>query len=164
MLQEKQYQPEMHRVMQSHPHRRFQIANRKTDIFTLKLSKKTSNKINQENLWIPVSGLMGHVSLYNSSTLALTNGAFAWDRIPVFSNSFNSYSQFFIRLSLNFIWNGSESQIFRPRYLTLLVPKVTWFMVETSSLILHWFRNALLDFLSSKISFIKAGDLYCPAF
>ena len=108
MLQEKQYQPEMHRVMQSHPHRRFQIANRKTDIFTLKLSKKTSNKINQDNLWIPVSGLMGHVSLHNSSTLALTNRAFAWDRIPVFSNSFNSYSQFFYktftRLYLKWKW------------------------------------------------------------
>ena len=72
-------------------------------------------------------------------------------------------SQFFIiilkvvRLSLDFMWNGSVFQISGPRYLILLAPKVTWFIMGTSRLGLYWFRIALLVFLSSKMPFIKVG-------
>ena len=48
-------------------------------------------------------------------------------------------------------------QISGPRYLRLLAPKVTWFIMGTSRLCLYWFRIALLVFLSSKMSFIKVG-------
>ena len=78
-------------------------------------------------------------------------------------NLHDTVSKFFIillkvvRLSLDFMWNGSVFQISGPRYLILLAPKVTWFIMGTSRLGLYWFRIALLVFLSSKMSFIKVG-------
>ena len=55
------------------------------------------------------------------------------------------------------MWNGGVFQISGPRYIILLAPNVTWFMMGTSRLGLHWFRIAPLVFLSSKMSFIKFG-------
>ena len=55
------------------------------------------------------------------------------------------------------MWNGSKFQTFGLRYQTLLASKVTWFMIGTSRLSLYWFQTALLVFLDSKLSFIKAG-------
>ena len=118
----------------------------------LNLSEKSSSKINQENLWIRGCALIGHVSFYNSRTLALTNRPFAWDRIPFFIIILKV-----VRLSLDFMWNGSVFQISGPRYLILLAPKVTWFIMGTSRLGLYWFRIALLVLLSSKMPFIKVG-------
>ena len=55
-------------------------------------------------------------------------------------------SQFFIiilkvvRLSLDFMWNGSVLEISGPKYLILLAPEVIWFLMGTSRLGLYWFR------------------------
>ena len=96
-------------------------------------------------MWIRGCVLIGHVSLYNSNSFYTTVTQFFIILLKV------------VRLSLDFMWNGSEFQIFGPRYLILLAPKVTWFIMGTSRLGLYWFRIALLVFLSSKVSFIKVG-------
>ena len=68
---------------------------------------------------------------------------------PNFYNSFKSCKTF-TRLYV-------KCEIFAPRYLILLAPKVTWFIIGTSRLTLYWFRTALAVSLRSKISYIKAG-------
>ena len=97
-------------------------------------------------MWIRGCILIRHVSLHNSRNLPLTNREFAWDCIQKFFIILLKV----VRLSLDFMWNGSVFQISGPRYLILLAPKVTWFIMGTSRLGLYWFRIALLVFLSSK--------------
>ena len=102
-------------------------------------------------MWIPGCVRMGHVLLYNSSTLALTNRAFAWDHIPA--------SYIFLKICKTFTWldfhlyDGSEFQAFGSRYLMILTPKVTWPIIGFSRFVL--ISNYPISIPEN--SFIKAG-------
>ena len=107
-------------------------------------------------MWIAGSVLMGHVALYNSSNLALTNKEFAWDRIPVFYNYFKIHKTFtWLYVKWKWVpnfWSMISNRFGSKGYLIYNMN----FLVN-----LHWFRTALLVFLSSKISFIKARFTLC---
>ena len=72
-------------------------------------------------------------------------------------------SQFFITLlniskfSQDFMWGGREFQIFGPKDLMLLLPKLTWLTLGISRLSLYWLRTILFVTLNLKILFINDG-------
>ena len=74
-------------------------------------------------------------------------------------------SQFFItqlngsKFLQDFMWFGGEFQIFGPKDLILILPKLTWLTLETSRLGLYWLQTVLLALvtLNLKSSFVKDG-------
>ena len=72
-------------------------------------------------------------------------------------------SQFFITLlniskfSQDFMWGGREFQIFGPKDLMLLLPKLTWLTLGISRLSLYWLRTILFVTLNLNTSFINDG-------
>ena len=67
--------------------------------------------------------------IYNSSTLSGHKYGICMRQRAVFFIFLKV-----VRLSLDFMWNGNEFQIFGPKYLILLTPRVTSFMIAASRL------------------------------